>query len=487
MLRLLTGIFCFFIALKTPLIGGIDEEELKRCIQEEKPFQGSHIGVAVKDGESYLFLHNAGSRFVPASVTKLITTGLALKELGPSFRFQTEAAFDGALTDGVLDGNLYLIGGGDPSLNHLAIQELADQVKSFGIREIKGNVIADISLFGTETFPTDAEWQDLQEYYAAEISPLSLNGNTVEVAIDRETGEALCDQAAPYCSLEGSVGLKEGEACMVYVRPPEAHCIKLSGAIQKGAGKETFKVSVHKPSEYARLALIEALKARAVKVRSEEKSKGERKAVAKVLSEPLTELLREVNHMSNNLYAETLLRYIAKKKYPEMHFPEGESLVLKEYLIGMGAEEEDFVLREGAGLSRHNLLKPEGVVRFLETAAKSPYGEAFIGTLAIAGKDGKLEMRFKELEDGLVIRAKTGGLEGVANLAGVAETKEGRKIFFCVFVNGSVKSYKETAASVDKLVLLLLKNQEGNSAKTLAGKPEAETTLGNAATTIPPV
>ena len=486
MRRFWKGFFLICAALNIHIADAMDAEGVRQLISEDPVLKCTQIGVHVKGANALELSVNGDKRFIPASVTKLITTALAIDELGGEFHFATTVATDGVLIEGILDGNLYLIGGGDPSLNQKGIEELAEQVARSGIREVTGGVFSDVSLFGSETFPTDVEWADLQEGYGAEISPLSFNDNFITVVVDKATGQIHCKEQLPYCLIEGSVDTGEGASPLRYKRDFLANRVEVYGSLAKGEGQEEIKVAIHSPSEYARQAWVKAMNDRGVQIHFGDVLQGGKTVVASVASPALRDLLKEVNHNSNNLYAETILRYIAKKRYPSLSFEEAESKVLQEYLQKMGALQGEFVLREGAGLSRHNLLTPEIVVHLLERKAKSPQGDEFLSVLPVAGKDGTLQKRFKELDAGLVIKAKTGGLEGVTNLAGIAESLAGEQILFCIFVNGSTKSYKETAASVDALLLKILRSYEENSANTRAGNPEAPFTLGNAATTMPP-
>ena len=486
MRRFWKGFFLVCAVLNIHFANSMDSEGIKKLISEDPVLKCAQVGVQIKAAAAPELCVNGDKRFIPASVTKLITTALAIDELGDKFHFMTTAATDGELYEGVLVGNLYLIGGGDPSLNQKGIEELAELVAKSGIREVRGGVFADISLFGSETFPTDVEWADLQESYGAEISPLSFNDNFITFVVDKATGQLHCKEQLPYCSMEGSVNTKDETSSLKYKRDFLANRVEVYGSLARGEGQEEIKIAIHTPSEYARQAWVKALNDRGIQIRFADLGQGDRTVVASVASPSLSTLLKEVNHNSNNLYAETMLRYIAKKRYPELSFEEAESKVLQEYLQKMGIPPSEFVLREGAGLSRHNLLTPEIVVNLLEQKVKSPQGDEFLSVLPVAGQDGKLQKRFKKLSPGLVIKAKTGGLEGVTNLAGIAENSAGRKIFFCIFVNGSTKPYLETAASVDALLLKILESYEENSANTRAGNPEAPFTLGNAAITKPP-
>ncbi|CRX38257.1 D-alanyl-D-alanine carboxypeptidase/D-alanyl-D-alanine-endopeptidase [Estrella lausannensis] len=480
------GFFLVCVMANTSLTGAMDADTVRQLINEDPALKSAQVGISIKAKDAPELSVNAEKRFIPASVTKLVTTALALDELGGEFQFITKAAMDGTLKGGILEGNLYLIGGGDPSLNQRGIESLASQVAASGIRVVKGSVFADVSLFGSETFPTDLEWADLQEGYGAEISPLSFNDNYVTVVVNLATGELHCREQLPYCSIEGSVDRAEEGSPLKYKREFLANRVEVYGGLGKGEGVEEIKIAVHKPSEYARQAWIKALSDVGVQIHFGDEPGGDRTFLASLASPTLANLLREVNHQSNNLYAETILRYIAKRRYPDLSFEEAESRVLQEYLHKLGVERSEFVLREGAGLSRHNLLTPKIVVTLLKRKVESPEGSDFLNVLPVAGQDGTLQKRFSELNAGLVIKAKTGGMEGVTNLAGVAESSAGIRILFCIFVNGSTKTYKETAASLDALLLKILNSYGENSANTRAGNPEAPATLGKAAMTMPP-
>jgi D-alanyl-D-alanine carboxypeptidase/D-alanyl-D-alanine-endopeptidase (penicillin-binding protein 4) len=173
------------------------------------------------------------------------------------------------------------------------------------------------------------------------------------------------------------------------------------------------------------------------------------------LSPPLLEDVRIINKTSQNLHAELALRLTGKLSGQGGSF-EGGAAAVKQFLLQAGIGEDEFVLLDGSGLSRRNLVTPAAVVRLLVYAARQPWGPAYEESLPVSGTDGSLQDRFVKNSASGMVHAKTGTLSHVNALSGYAQTLGGRRLVFSIFCNNHNLPSSKTLAAIDQIVELLV-------------------------------
>lgn len=418
-------------------------------------FPNAHWGMYVIDAETkeVLSSYQADQLYIPASITKLFTAASALQTLGSKHVFHTTVrASKLADKKGHVHGNLYLEGGADPSLKCEDLKALAKRVQEAGIKVIHGNVIVDDRLFKGSPLPRHGEWEDLREAYAVEAPPLSVNENVIHVTVTPgHKANRYCriqtDEQIPYCRIVNQVQtVAQGVAKISFERGLTNNELKITGAIPLKNENVTTAIAIHKPEEYARRIFVKALKDLKISVKEKSYSAKPDKSfeIARHTSAPLATLIKRMNKISDNLYAELIYRYMNAT---------GEKGPFDQLMKRLKQKPQDYVLYDGSGLSRHNLISPKQVVKLLEEAFQSPYSQEFIDSLPIGGVDGSLKDRFANCPSYAVIKAKTGGMTGISNLAGLIELSEGRKFIFAIFVNNSMQSWMETSAAIDELLI----------------------------------
>jgi len=428
-------------------------------------FSSAHWGMHVIDADSkqVLYTHNASRLFVPASVAKLFTTAAALEVLGPSHRFHTRVRA-AAVPDhaGVVKGDFYLVGGGDPSLTSEGLRELAKRAYEAGVRTVCGDVIVDDTLFDGCSLPTHGQWEDLPLDWAAEESALSVNGNSVEVVVaPNSAGVGLAQvrikQDVPYCQLVNRVMTDRNitEPALAITRGLTDNVIEVQGVIPAESIPINTKIAVHHPQEYAKAIFLKALQDSGIVVTkaSHPDIMGDLHEVAAVSSAPLLSIIHEINTHSLNLSANLLLKYTNKQVSASAAGGHGASSAITSLLHGASIPPGGCLLCDGSGLSRHNLVTPEQTVKLLEYMGDGPYQSAFADSLARPGADGTLATRFAPgLFPGMAVKAKTGELSGVSSLAGFVHLDDGRRLIFAVFINCSLRPEEETADALDRLL-----------------------------------
>ncbi len=445
-------------------------------------------GVLVADAATgeVLYALNPQRYFAPASSAKLFTTALAMATLGPDYRFRTTMETRGAVDRyGRLRGELVLVGRGDPNLSNRrfpfekrieregppekVLAELVEAVWARGIRQIEGDVVADDSYFVYERFPSGWTIDDMMWGYGAAVSALAVNDNTISLELrpgEREGAPAWfgVEPWADYYKIQNEVrtGPTDSERKLEVAREPGSRLFLLRGTIPLGGEPHRLTLAVEEPAEHAAHLLKRLLEARGVRVyggaraqHAPDAAAGTPAVLAEHVSVPLTEALRYVNKVSQNLHTELLLRAAAREKGGATT-TEVALKFAQEFFKSIGIEEGDVVLSDSSGLSRRDLATPQAEVKLLEYTAQQPWAEAFRSTLPIAGEDGTLAERMKNTPAAGRIWAKTGSIEHVNTLAGYATTVHGEKLVFAILSNNHNLRGNAATTVIDKLCVAMV-------------------------------
>lgn len=341
---------------------------------------------------------NSQKSMVPASCLKVVTTAAALHVLGPGTRFQTHLAYDGKIENGILYGNLYIIGGGDPCLGSNRIQTSlpwekqislwAEGVQSLGIIQIEGKVIGDDSSWEKARAVPTWTWEDLGNYYGAGASSLSFHENMYSLYFkpSSEVGEKAdilkIEPNIPSLDLKNEVTTgPEGSgdrACIYGCEFSDSQYVR--GTVPKGPSEFSIKGAIPNPSFFCADLLEAALKKQNILIQGEEFPKKEKKVFYTTLSPTVAEIVEITNQESVNLYAEHLL-----KKMGEVSEGEGSTAAgirsVKKFLEKMGIDPSGMFLADGSGLSRRNLMTAEQLVSLLVQMKKSEFFSVFFDSL----------------------------------------------------------------------------------------------------------
>ena len=454
----------------------------------------THWGVlAVElDGGTTLYERNSGKLFSPASNVKLVTTALALARLGPDHQFFTTVVADGPIGEGGrLAGDLRLVGGGDPNLSsrilpqrgkpifgadRLApLRDLARQVREAGVLSVGGDVVGDDSRYVRQPYPPGWSWRDTLEAYGSRASALAFNDNMVAVRITPgEPGAparvAVVPDLAHFRFLNRTLTSPQRYVSRTLSarrgpRPPE---VVLSGHIPVASRGRTLELAAIDSAKYAAEAFRMALEDLGVAVEGDARARHQLpdglrslrsatprrakagKEIARRASVPLAEAVRVVNKESENLHAEMLLREVALLE-AGLGSQEASIASMARFMAEAGVSTPHFFLRDGSGLSRHNLLTPGAIVRLLEHVWGSEHRQTFLDSLPVAGGDGTLSWRFQRSRARGRIRAKTGSMTHVSALSGYASSPGGTTVAFSIFANHSGLASDSARRIVDEL------------------------------------
>ncbi len=428
--------------------------------------------VNVRTGEE-VYAWGEDRPLLPASTMKLLTTAAALRTLGPDFRFATWVLAGGELDGaGVLDGNLYVRGQGDPTMVVERMWRLAHDLKLRGLREVSGDIVFDESYFsGPTTVPGWDKEHDIESgpTYFATLGALSVNQNvaTIVVRPGEQAGEAAIAEfdsptAAVVLKNEVGTGSKTSRAWVKIDRrvDPETGKIttfNLTGNLPAGGTTERYHRTIADPlGNY--IGLMQLLfKQHGIRVRGSwggGVTAASATLLVKAESEPLAEIVAATSKQSNNFMAEQLLRVIGAERLGLPGTTEKGALVVADYLQSLGIQKDQFHLINGSGLSRDITLRPSAVNAVLIDMHHSPeFGPEYVASLSVGGRDGTLRSRFRE--DGMAgrVRGKTGTLAGVHCLAGYIHAADDEIYAFTFLVNEIDGALSRARKVHDRLVL----------------------------------
>lgn len=444
--------------------------------------------ISMADG-SIVFERNSDKLFTPASNMKIYTTGIALDLLGANYRWRT-SVYANAKPDanGAIQGDLILYGRGAPDLvarskdeDRGSLAKLADSLYASGVRSVTGNVIGDESYFRGNSLGDGWQWTDLQWYFGAEASALSINGNEVAVNFvpSSNAGEPSVVRTSDtenYVTVQNRMAARDGSArsTIGLHRGLSDNNVEVWGEFAPGTKGFGARLSVYKPALWAAKLLVTTLKTRGIKVEGQTLTRDSRvpanerfdpthsTELAFVDSQPLSEIAKATNKESINLYAELLLRTLGRERGEMAALPqsvgrergddEAGLAVIRVWLERAGIETSHLALHDGSGLSRLNLVTPESNARLLISLSKTASGQIFRESLPLAGHDGTLASRLKTLTDR--VSAKTGYLSYDNALSGYLTNSKGELFAFSIVCNDQTGRGSSTRL-IDQIVALV--------------------------------
>lgn len=414
----------------------------------------AHIGIYIEELSTgkIIYKKNEHKLLMPASNMKLVTTSSGLSMLGPDFRYETQLYTDGKIEKGVLTGNLIIHGSGDPVIcgrfhegNIDSIFTLwAEKLKELGIREIQGDLVGDNSLYGDDGIGYGWEKDDLNYYYGAVTSALSFNDNCVDLHFS--PGEKVGDPVkikqypvADYLKIENQMRTVPADSASssTFYRNFTDGKLYIRGTMPIDAGTDVDWATVPDPADFFMKALSKVLKENDISFQNEKVCRekidySDKELLFTHQSVPLKDIIHNINKISNNYYAETLLKTLCKD---ETVTTEKAVKTEKKFLASTGIDTDRMFIVDGSGLSRHNMVTVNQIATLLKYMHNSQHAEIFKETLPVAGGDGTLKNRLKGSNARGHVFAKTGYVGHVRALSGYVEAKNGKTYVFSIIAN----------------------------------------------------
>lgn len=451
-------------------------------IFDDPSFSNSHWGVVIQSlstGE-YFYRRNDNKNFMPASNLKLITTALALLQLGPDYTYKTTLYLNGKIKNEELRGDLILRGVGDPTITGrfyngdalTVFNQWADSLVNMGIEIITGNIIADDDAFEEETLGNGWTWDDETYYYSALTGGVCFNDNCIDLKIvpAGKIGKKASIEIFPKTKfvtiLNNIVTVSDDSTTNIdFYRERNTNIIQCFGTIRKSENEIRESVTINNPTKFTAQVLKEILEDKGIKIRGQALDNDElgiSRDYEKMyplftqVSPQLKEIVKVVNKISHNLYAEQLLKTIGYQKLKYGSIENGLK-ASKNLLKQMGVDPDNLQIVDGSGLSRLNLITPAQLNSILRFMYRSKYFNEFYESLPIAGIDGTIANRMKNTRAANNVRAKTGYINAVRSLSGYVTTTDGEMLTFVMFANNFLVPLK-LAENIQDLVCILLSN-----------------------------
>lgn len=406
-------------------------------------------GILIKSlkNDAVLYDHNSDLVFIPASNFKLIVSAASLDLLGPDHCMKTSLMLKGTISsDGILDGDLIIVGGGNPVLKRADLAGMAAQVKALGIKRVQGNLIGDDTCFDGERLGNGWCWDDEPYYYSAQISGLNVDENVVGVWVRpgaKEGAPAVVDlkPATTYLSVENRCKTiaADGKKSVWVTRPRGKNVVRVSGSIPLGTKPESAEeaITMEDPTLYVLQSLSDELKAAGIKIACSlvaDKQPDGARIVMEHESQPMSDMIRLLNKPSDNLIAECLLKNLGAVLKGKGTADAGAEAEL-DFLKKIGGDLTAVNINDGSGLCRSDYVSPKNLVAILTYMYHHKDGQTFIDSLPIAGVDGTLRSRMKGTVAEGKVSAKTGYISRVSSLSGYVITKAGEPIVFSMLMN----------------------------------------------------
>lgn len=399
---------------------------------------------------------NARQAMNPASVMKLVTTYAGLSILGPEYRWKTEFLSDNNPINGRLKGNLYIRGHGDPSLDSQTLWRLLGELRQQGIQTIQGNIIIDDSLFSpaqTDAFSFDGA--GYRAYNAtANATMIDQRATSVGFRVIDNRVQITVFPKPTTLAIENHLRVDQGpcenwrDQLQYDITEGKTTTIAFRGVFSAQCGDRFLDLSVLTPTQQWQ-SLFKLLWSQWGGKFNGNVTVGLTPASALLLktheSEPLANVLRDINKYSQNLMARQLLLSIALEQGKLPATEEAAAEVVNQWLAQQNLADNTFIIDNGAGLSRKNRLSAEWLGKLLIHAHQSPFMPEFVASLPIYAKDGTLARRSKESPLAGRAHLKSGSLEGVNALAGYVIDQQGQTWAIVWLVNDE-NAHKSVAA-----------------------------------------
>ncbi|MDD5297192.1 MAG: D-alanyl-D-alanine carboxypeptidase/D-alanyl-D-alanine-endopeptidase [Rhodocyclaceae bacterium] len=432
--------FCVFVLLWTPFAQASSLPATVLSALEAADIPPGDVAVTVQEVGSRkpLLNWNAGKAMNPASVMKLLTTWTALETLGPAYTWRTDVYYRGTLRNGVLDGDLYIKGSGDPALTIERFGLLLRDLRARGLSEIRGDLVLDRGRFQVDKGDPGAFDGEGLSPYNTLPDALLLNFKALRLTL---LPEAKGVKILPVPELAGLVlenritlstdacGSDWDDGLKADWQPSGAR-LALSGAYPVACGERVWNLSPMDPADYLWRAFRPLWQELGGKL-----SGGPREApvpegarlLSATYSPPLSQAVRDINKFSNNVMARQLFLTLGAERGARPAALADGAAAVRAWLNEARLPMPELVLENGAGLSRKERISAASLNRLLLAAWASPVMPEFVSSLPIVAVDGTMRKRLAET--GVAGRAhiKSGSLANVKTIAGYVTAKNGRR------------------------------------------------------------
>jgi D-alanyl-D-alanine carboxypeptidase/D-alanyl-D-alanine-endopeptidase (penicillin-binding protein 4) len=455
------------------------KKEINAYIKNEPKLVGALIGISIRNARTgeKLYDHMGDTRLRPASNMKLLTATAALSILGPDYTFSTVIAVTGSRQGHQLQGDLYIKGKGDPTLQLSDFQQIAGQLRTLGIKEITGDIIADDTWYDDVRLSPDMIWSDEHFSYGSQVSALTAapdsDYDAGSIIIQVDPGNYIGDNVkinifpnTDYVKIVPTAitTSHDQEVDITIERSHGNNTILIKGSIPMGTVPIKEYIAVWEPTGYALDLFRQALRERGITWRGGTHS-GVVPEDAEILltydSIPLSALLIPFMKLSNNGHGEVLIKEMGKVRRGEGSWKKGLEEV-EEVLTGYGMDTDTIFIRDGSGISHVNLIPPVEISKLLFKIQQADWFPVFLQALPAAGYlDRMVGGTLNERLEGTNVQAKTGTIYSVSTLSGYVTTNQNKALAFSIMINNLL--HEEEGKGIEDTIVRLLMADDDSS------------------------
>jgi D-alanyl-D-alanine carboxypeptidase/D-alanyl-D-alanine-endopeptidase (penicillin-binding protein 4) len=403
------------------------QADLRNLLTEAKTspgLRGAAIGLCVLDAQgAVIFDDQAHTAFIPASALKTVTTATALEILGPDFRFMTEIRAASPMQSGLLEGDLVLVGGGDPILDLAALEQIAAKLHAIGLRRITGGIRIDTSFFKGSLYRDFWNWGDIGNGYGSGVSALNLNHNryTARFRPGNAPGQPAtflgADPEVPGVTFRNEVitgAAGSGDGVMIH-GGENTPIIHLRGTVPLDAKNFTVTGAVPNPSTFAAHHFQRLLTARGIQIdgRIASNTNPAKVFLLQHTSPTLLDIITSIHATSDNHETECVLGLLGHQKQRD------SIAIIRDHWKARGLDFTRMRMEDGSGLSRADFITPHDLAKLQHLAKTGPQGAAYRASLLSEGP----------------LHWKGGAMSGIRTLTGYLQTDSGHEISITLMVN----------------------------------------------------
>ena len=482
------GIFCSLLIFYTTAKSQnpIADAVMKMATDEDLRYGSLSICILDADKDSIIGSYQPHTSLVPASTMKVLTTYAALVTLGPDANFQTQLELTGTIADSILNGNIIIKGGGDPTLgsqrsegalntNDL-VKLFVSKIKALGIKGINGGLIYDDTYFKGNPIPSTWQWDDIGNYYGAGIHGLSFHDNEYTLYFKQSIrigdSPSILKSYPPQRNWKIinkviTAGSGTGDNSIIF-GDPESDIQKVIGTIPAGNSSFTVRGSMNNPGLALADMMMQQIVDSAFFITNQPldfttwKNSESIPSISKIFythnSIPTRSIIKETNHRSVNLYAETLMRHTAKALNNEAG-PDQAGKLLRDFWKDKGLDVNGLWIEDASGLSPRNGVSSSCFAKALGIAFKDRVNfETFYASLPEAGSEGTVRGLLDKSDASGAVHAKSGSMRRIKSYVGYMRSSKGKWYTFAVVANNFTCSGSEIKRKTSELLLTLWKN-----------------------------
>lgn len=420
-----------------------------------------------------VYSYQSQQSLIPASMAKMFTTAVGFEKLGASFRFRTSLKYTGKIDHaGVLHGDIVIIGGGDPVLGSYRYKQTVPDslfatwlraIRGCGIRSVDGRICYDASIFDDKQHNDSWQWGDIGNYYGCGASGLNFHENMYFVYFN--AGSKLGSAAAVDHTSPGGLRIhsqnnvttgpaNSGDNVVIYGDASSPIRV-YEGTVPLGRRNFSVRGAMPNPAESCATLFTAYLQSKGISVSGSPVQKlrhSDGKDIVDYLSNTYYVIAQYTNLTSNNLYAESILKYLGYKQYKKGTTENGVKALMA-YFDESGLNCDGVRLVDGCGLSRLNTVSCEFVCRFLKIMAQRPVYNDFSRSLSTVGENGTAKNLLPKLPSNIAMKIKSGTMEGVKSYAGYITNAKGDLLCFSVIANNFTCATSQVQPHLEQIMM----------------------------------